>query len=288
MPPLVTSDKHNSLTSNIDLGRSVMRGNTVTRGVNKSLSKRVNVFASKIATSTEVNSSLKNHRAMTVIKKKTTLKLNLMQDYGSDIHIHLKRIESDVNLNEFLGKHSISKDYRAKMVDWMVEVLTTFKTSDQTFFLAVNILDRYFKLSNKNLNSSDLHVSGIVAMFIASKYEDVIPLLMRTVLNKIGHSKFELSQIEDKEFELLKTIGFKIGAPTVKEFLDRYCEELADILPQNNDKFKKICTFISKLAFHNYSLMQMPASLLAAGILNVALVVTSKNDGRVDIDKVME
>jgi cyclin B/cyclin A len=53
-----------------------------------------------------------------------------MQDYGSSIHTHLKKIESDINLNEFLGKHSISKDYRAKMVDWMVEVLTTFKTSD--------------------------------------------------------------------------------------------------------------------------------------------------------------
>jgi hypothetical protein len=123
----------------------MMRGNTVTRGITKSQSRRVNGFASKVVTSTEVNSCLKNQRTMTVVRKKTTLKLNLMNDYGSDIHLHLKKIESDINLNEFLGKHSISKDYRAKMVDWMVEVLTTFKTSDQTFFLAVNILDRYFK-----------------------------------------------------------------------------------------------------------------------------------------------
>ncbi len=65
-----------------------------------------------------------------MVRNKTSLKLNLMQDYGSSIHTHLKKIESDMNLNEFLGKHSISKDYRAKMVDWMVEVLTTFRTSD--------------------------------------------------------------------------------------------------------------------------------------------------------------
>lgn len=140
------------------------------------------------------------------------------------------------------------------MVDWMVEVLTTFKTSDQTFFLAVNILDRYFKQSDRNLTSTDLHISGIISMFIASKYEDVIPLLMRTIINKIGHNKFEIPFIEDKELELLKTIGFKIGAPTVKEFLDRYCEELADILPKT-DKFKKICTFIAKLVSHSYPLM---------------------------------
>jgi len=124
-------------------------------------------------------------------------------------------------------------------------------------------------------------------MFIASKYEDVIPILMRTVINKIGHNKFEIHQIEDKELEIMKTIGFKMGAPTVKEFLDRYCEELTEILPKT-DKFKKICNFVARLASHNYSLMQMPTSLLAASILNVALQITSKVDMKVDTDKVME
>lgn len=53
-------------------------------------------------------------------------------------------MESAVNQTEFLGKHSISADYRAKMVDWMVEVLTTFKNSEQSLYLAVNLMDRYF------------------------------------------------------------------------------------------------------------------------------------------------
>ena len=73
--------------------------------------------------------------------------------------------------------------------------------------------------------STELHVSGVVAMFIASKYEDVVPLLMRTVVNKIGHNKFTVRQIEEKELEILKTLSYKVGAPTVKEFLDRYIEE---------------------------------------------------------------
>lgn len=63
-------------------------------------------------------------------------------------------------------------------------------------------------------------------MFIASKYEDVIPLLMRTVINKIGHNKFEVPLIEEKELEILKAIQYKIGSPSVKEFLDRYFEEI--------------------------------------------------------------
>jgi hypothetical protein len=113
----------------------------------------------------------------------------------------------------------------------MVEVLTTFKNSDQTFFLAVNLLDRYFKNSSKQLAATELHISGIVSMFIASKYEDVIPLLMRTIISKIGHNKFQVRQIEEKELEILKTLEYKIGAPTVLEFLERYLSELSDVIP---------------------------------------------------------
>jgi len=43
-----------------------------------------------------------------------------------------------------LAKHKITENLRARMVDWMVEVLINFKSNDQTFFLSVNLLDRYF------------------------------------------------------------------------------------------------------------------------------------------------
>jgi len=92
------------------------------------------------------------------------------------------------------------------MVDWMVEVLSTFKCSDQTFFLAIDIMDRFFKNSSRPLTSSDLHITGVVAMFIASKYEDVVPLMMKTMVNKIGHGKFSQDLIESRELEVLKAL----------------------------------------------------------------------------------
>lgn len=42
-------------------------------------------------------------------------------------------------------RHKITPALRARMVDWMIEVLTNFKCDDQTFFLAVSLLDRYLK-----------------------------------------------------------------------------------------------------------------------------------------------
>lgn len=83
------------------------------------------------------------------------------------------------------------------MIDWMVEVTNAFKCSDQTFFLAVNLMDRYFdsvsvngdSKGRKSLELNELHGTGIVSMFVASKYDDVYPLLMRTVVHKISHDK---------------------------------------------------------------------------------------------------
>lgn len=107
-------------------------------------------------------------------------------------------------------------------------------------------------------------------MFIASKYEEIIPLLMRTVVHKIGHNKFSLPQIEEKELEVLKVIEYRVGPPTVKEFLDRYLEEMADILPMT-DKFYKVLMCLAKMACYSYDLMQLSASHLAATIIYLAI-----------------
>ena len=64
------------------------------------------------------------------------------------------------------------------MIDWMFEVLTAFKMSEQTFFLAVQYMDRYIAESEKLLDLSQLHLIAITCMFLASKFEDISPLFM--------------------------------------------------------------------------------------------------------------
>lgn len=117
-------------------------------------------------------------------------------------------------------------------------------------------MDRYFESTDKVLTGSDLHLTGICSMFIASKYEDVVPILMKTVVNKVGHNKFTQIQIEERELEILRVLSYKIGAPTVKEFIDRLMEEVKFLLPASNNIYK-ICIYLAKLACHNYKLMQI-------------------------------
>ena len=88
----------------------------------------------------------------------------------------------------------------------MIEVLTNFKCDDQTFFLSVSLLDRFFKGQQQSREVSDLHITGVTAMFIASKYEDIYPLKMKMVHEKIAHKKLSIEQIKSLELDLLKTI----------------------------------------------------------------------------------
>jgi len=92
------------------------------------------------------------------------------------------------------------------MVDWMIEVLTNFKCDDQTFFLAVNLQDRYLKAVTDQKEVSDLHVTGVTCMFIGSKFEDIYPLKMKTIYEKIAHKKLEMQRIKDLELEIMKVI----------------------------------------------------------------------------------
>ena len=140
------------------------------------------------------------------------------------------------------------------MVDWMVEVLTTFKNSDQTFFLAINLMDRYFKNVSLSLPSSELHLTGVVSMFVASKYEDIVPLMMKTVVNKIGHNKFELNQIEEKELDLLRVNDYRVGVPTVKEFLDRFLEELSGLLSKQDRSVYRFLMCLAKMTCFSYDI----------------------------------
>lgn len=66
-------------------------------------------------------------------------------EYSESIDFYLRELEECYNTRDSLRRHKITPALRARMVDWMIEVLTNFKSDDQTFFLAVSLLDRYFK-----------------------------------------------------------------------------------------------------------------------------------------------
>lgn len=96
------------------------------------------------------------------------------------------------------------------MVDWMVEVCTSFKCSARTYFLAVKLFDNYlrFQQGRKVIDNSEIHGVGVTAMYLASKFEDIYPLHSRVVAEKISHNAFSQKTILQKEEEFLRLFEF--------------------------------------------------------------------------------
>ena len=123
-----------------------------------------------------------------------------------------------------LGIHKVTPDHRARMLDWMIEVLSKFKCCNETFFIAVSLLDRHFKLKTDVIEINELHIIGMTCMFIASKFEDSghQSISMKLLCEKIGHKKFTSEMIKKQELEILKSIKYIIAAPTSIDFIKFY------------------------------------------------------------------
>ena len=52
----------------------------------------------------------------------------------------------------------------------MIEVLSSYKMSQKSFFRSVTLMDAYLKNELKNQDTKDIHLIGVSAMFSAMKF----------------------------------------------------------------------------------------------------------------------
>jgi len=119
-----------------------------------------------------------------------------------------------------LEGHAITKEQRMKMVDWMIEVCHCFRCSERTYHLAVALFDKFMRRAKGKmiLYNHNVHVMGIVAMYLASKYEDIIPINSVTFSDKISHNQISQKEILNIEHEFLTNLNFDLEVVTPYDF----------------------------------------------------------------------
>jgi len=195
---------------------------------------------------------------------KSDLNIKTIMEYGPDIDADLGSAESQIDVGGCLQNHSITPFLRGKMVNWMVEVLRTFECEDTTFLMAVNIMDLYYANASKMLTADDVHLAGIVSMFIASKYIEYIPFKLKQVQKKIAHGAFSPEVIKAKEREMMRTIKFNLTFATVNQYIEHYIEmfkfnKQGTLMPAQEKalaKFRNHCIYFTKMAYHDYHFLE--------------------------------
>lgn len=101
---------------------------------------------------------------------KQVKQISLTEDYcklyGQQVENILRK---DSPKGKFLSHHKIDGVLRARMLDLMVEVMSSYHFQNKTYFAGVEIMDRFCAVCPDVLVPTQLHILGVQSMFIATK-----------------------------------------------------------------------------------------------------------------------
>ncbi len=123
-----------------------------------------------------------------------------------------------------LKRHEITPKIRAKMLDWMLNVLQVYKQKESTIFKSFFILDYFLQKYPKKFRIDDYYLYGVVAISIASKQEEIHNIRLETLIKEIGNNNFSGETILNTESDILTTINFDTNSPTIFELTTSFIQ----------------------------------------------------------------
>ncbi|CAK4032089.1 G2 mitotic-specific cyclin-B [Lecanosticta acicola] len=144
----------------------------------------------------------------------------MVAEYVHEIFDYMRELEITTMANpDYMNDQGeLEWKMRGILVDWLLEVHTRFRLLPETLFLAVNIIDRF--LSCKVVQLDRLQLVGVTAMFIASKYEEVLSPHVQNFVH-VADDGFKDTEILSAERFILATLDYDLSYPNPMNFLRR-------------------------------------------------------------------
>ena len=140
-------------------------------------------------------------------------------EFAQEIYSSMRELEPLYSIdNNYLQKKQteIKDTSRGFLVEWIIDVHRKFRLLPETLYVTINIIDRY--LSIKEIKKSQLHLLGVTALLISTKYEEIYPPELKDLLN-ISENKFKKEEVLKMENQILSALEFNFGSPSALRFL---------------------------------------------------------------------
>lgn len=134
----------------------------------------------------------------------------------------------------------------------------------------------------KVLQNSDVHLIGIVSMYVASKYEDIFPLNSYTAYEKISHKQIPQKELLRKEAEFLTLFDFDLEVATaydIHSFLNLALEKRVILDSQTKDLLSKVSDlslYFIRMTLENIDYLNYDYSLLVVGSFMASIKLIKK------------
>ncbi|XP_076622037.1 cyclin E isoform X2 [Colletes latitarsis] len=111
---------------------------------------------------------------------------------------------------------------RAILLDWLIEVCEVYKLHRETYYLAMDYIDRYLSI-HQNVPKNQLQLIGITCLFIAAKVEEIYPPKIAEFAYVTDGACTE-EEILGKELVILKGLGWNLSPVTTPGWLNIYMQ----------------------------------------------------------------
>ncbi|EPS61050.1 a-type cyclin, partial [Genlisea aurea] len=193
----------------------------------------------------------------------------ICEEYASDIYEYLHKMEMEASrrpLPDYLKKiqTDVTANMRGILIDWLVEVSEEYKLQSDTLYLTVSYIDLY--LSKNTVNRQKLQLLGVSSMLIASKYEEITPPHVEDFCY-ITDNTYTKKDVVQMESDMLVSLGFQMGNPTVKTFLRRL--NLVSLKDEEscNSQLELLGSYLSELSLLDYQCVKFLPSMVAASVV---------------------
>lgn len=125
--------------------------------------------------------------------------------------------------SKMLGNHpGLQPRMRAILLDWLIEVCEVYKLHRETYYLALDYLDRYLS-TNISISKTFLQLIGITCLFIAAKVEEIYPPKLSEFAYVTDGACCE-EDILKQELIILTALKWQINPVTIIGWLSVYMQ----------------------------------------------------------------
>ncbi|KAG9077552.1 G2/mitotic-specific cyclin [Ceratobasidium sp. UAMH 11750] len=196
----------------------------------------------------------------------------MVAEYVVEIFEYMKELEirtmpSSTYMN---SQHELGWHMRGILMDWLIQVHARFKLLPETLFLATNIIDRF--LSLRIVSLIKLQLVGITALFIASKYEEIMAPSVTHFL-QVSDSEYTEQEILQAEKYVLRTLGWDLSYPNPMSWLRR-----ASKADSYDVQTRTLAKFFIEISVVEHRLLKYAPSMLAAAALWLSRLMMEKDE----------
>ena len=186
----------------------------------------------------------------------------------SDMYFQKERYHPRSNTYLTTKQTEVTEKMRAIVVDWLIDVAIKFRLRHETFYLAIDVMDRYLMVATTT--RAQLQLVGITSLLIAAKHEEMWAPDVRECI-KITANTYNRDEILSMERAICAALSFRFTVPTVYPFLERLLQV------SNADAVTRCAAYyFLEHAMMDYNMLAFLPSTVASAAMYLANVLLRK------------